>query len=182
MKSNVLTAALICTAVLTGCSSSSGSTDSKAASSASVSETVSSVEESTAQAPSEYAVGETADINGVKITVNSATSTDEADPQFNTAAQLEEGETYEVIDATVENNTDDTVNISSAMSFELKDADGRKANFKLPMGGNGQLDGQIDPGEKLSGELVYGVPRDGELVLKFKPDVLSSDNAKFKVR
>lgn len=127
-----------------------------------------------------YGVGETVDINGLKFTINSAINTDEAD-MVNSSSTLKEGNTYEIIDITLENTTDKDVAISSVMSFTLKDEDGRNCSYLFSWRDNGQLDGTILPGDKLSGELLYEVPRNGELNLFFKPSVFEKD-IKFKVR
>lgn len=179
MKSKLFMTIAMSAMVLAGCSSSSNA---PAASSA-----VGSAAQSEAAAPTErtkkdvYALGETAEADGVKITVNSERDTDQADDTFNTADKLEEGKTYAIIDATIENGTDEELNVSSVLNFELKDGEGRKADYELPIGSNGQLDGKIAPGDKLAGEMIYTVPRNGELIFSYTPKI-GGETVRIKVR
>lgn len=100
----------------------------------------------------------------------------------NTAANLEEGKKYVVIDMTIANDSDEELKISSMVSFELKNGDGRKQDYKFPVGTDGQMDGDIAPGDKLSGQLVYMADADGELDLKVTPVAIGGDSVIFKVR
>ena len=171
---------LIVIVVLAGVFGSRGNKDKD---SSTPSTTTSSAEQQTSSASSKnqaYGVGETVDIDGVKFTINSAINVDEAD-MVNNASNLAEGNTYEIIDITIENTTDKDVAVSSVMSFTLKDEDGRSCSYLLSWRDNGQLDGTILPGDKISGELLYEVPRNGELDLFFKPSVFARE-IKFKVR
>lgn len=127
-----------------------------------------------------FSVGETAEVDGVKITVNSAETTDNADDLFNTAAQLKEGKKYEVIDITIENTSNEEINVSSMISFEVKDSEGRKGDYQMPTG-DGQLDGTVDPGDKLSGQQIYQVPAEGELTMSYQAK-LGGDKVKFTIR
>lgn len=119
-------------------------------------------------------------MNGVKITVNSAETVDQVDDMVNTADRLDEGSKYEVIDITIDNQSDEAIKVSSMVSFELKDQDGRSADYQLPMG-DGQLDGEVDQGDKLSGQQIYQVPAEGELILTYRTG-LGGDKVKFQVR
>ncbi len=187
MRTKFLATLLVASTLLVGCSSGEKSST---PSSTTVSESkVSSV---SSEAPKEassqskpktqvYGVGETVEVDGLKITVNSSQDTDDAD-QYNTAANLDEGNTYNILDITIENDSDEEVTISSALNFEVKDGDGRKASYVLAIRGNGQLDGSILPGDKMTGELVTQAPRDGELNLYFKSSAFNGSTVKIKVR
>ncbi|HAM30180.1 MAG TPA: hypothetical protein DCP49_01995 [Erysipelotrichaceae bacterium] len=173
MKPKNFFVALLVATLLTGCSTSE-SDNSKA-----------SAEDKTEEATKEtaksvYGVGETAEVNGVKITVNSAETVDQVDDMVNTADRLDEGSKYEVIDITIDNQSDEAIKVSSMVSFELKDQDGRSADYQLPMG-DGQLDGEVDQGDKLSGQQIYQVPAEGELILTYRTG-LGGDKVKFQVR
>ena len=65
-------------------------------------------------------VGETVTVDGAAITINSAETVDQVDDMVNTAANLEEGKKYVVIDMTIANDSDEELKISSMVSFELK--------------------------------------------------------------
>lgn len=127
-------------------------------------------------------VGETVTVDGAAITINSAETVDQVDDMVNTAANLEEGKKYVVIDMTIANDSDEELKISSMVSFELKNGDGRKQDYKFPVGTDGQMDGDIAPGDKLSGQLVYMADADGELDLKVTPVAIGGDSVIFKVR
>lgn len=127
-------------------------------------------------------VGETVTVDGASITINSAETVDQVDDMVNTAANLEEGKKYVVIDMTIANDSDEELKISSMVSFELKNGDGRKQDYKFPVGTDGQMDGDIAPGDKLSGQLVYMADADGELDLKVTPVAIGGDSVIFKVR
>lgn len=173
MKSKKFFAALLATTMLAGCSTSDSDSNDVP--------TEDKTEETAKEpAKSVYGVGEIVDVDGVKVTVNSAETVDQVDDMVNTADRLDEGKKYEVIDITIDNQSDEPVKVSSMISFELKDQDGRKADYKLPLG-DGQLDGEVDPGDKLSGQQIYQVPADGELTLSYQP-TLGGDKVKFQVR
>ena len=67
-----------------------------------------------------YQVGETAELNGLKITVNEAKES--AGNQF---IKPEAGKRFIIINVTVENTTDKDVSMSSVLQMELKDDTGR---------------------------------------------------------
>lgn len=121
-----------------------------------------------------YAVGETAEVEGIKITVNS-TRVDEGIVPAN------EGKQYFVMDISLENTKDDEFSSSSILCYELKDGEGRKAEMSVAANLNGNLDTTVAPGEKVAGEIAFETAIEGELVLKFTPSI-GSDSVKIKVR
>lgn len=120
-----------------------------------------------------YAIGETAEIDGIKITVNS-TRIDEG------IIAADEGKQYFVMDISLENTRDDKFSSSSLLCYELKDADGRKVDMSVTANLNGSLDTSVEPGEKATGEIAFETATEGELTLKFTPGF--GDSIKFKVR
>ena len=122
-----------------------------------------------------YAIGETAESDGIKITVNS-TRIDEG--IFSAA---EAGKQYFVMDITLENTRKKEFSSSSMMSFDVKDQEGRKQSLSISANLNGSMDTKIAPGEKAVGEIAFEVPVGGELTLYYNPG-LTSDTIKIKVR
>ncbi|WP_317437400.1 DUF4352 domain-containing protein [Thomasclavelia spiroformis] len=120
-----------------------------------------------------YDIGETAEVDGIKITVNS-TRIDEG------IISAENGKQYFVLDITLENTTDEEFSSSSMMCYELKDADGRKIDMSIGANLNGSLDTSVAPGEKAVGEIAFETSPEGELTLRFTPNL--TDSVRIKVR
>lgn len=127
------------------------------------------------EAKSEYAIGESAEVGDVKITVNS-TRIDEG------LVAADEGKVYFVMDITLENMGDEEFSSSSLANFELKDAEGRKQDLSIGANLNGSMDTTIPAGEKATGEIAFEVAPEGTLVLSYRPDIISSDSVKIVVR
>ena len=178
MEYKKLLAAGLAALMIAGCGSGSSEGDAPAKEDAA--EEVAKVEET--KPKEKPGVGETVTVDGAAITINSAETVDQVDDMVNTAANLEEGKKYVVIDMTIANDSDEELKISSMVSFELKNGDGRKQDYKFPVGTDGQMDGDIAPGDKLSGQLVYMADADGELDLKVAPVAIGGDSVIFKVR
>lgn len=171
MKKQLLSAALILGLVLAGCSSAENSTDEN-----------SEVPKEEVKKNSKAGIGETVTTDGAKITINSAESLDQLDDMYSTPDRLEEGKKYELIDITIENLTDEEMKISSMMCFTLKDGDGREQDYELPVGADGQMDGEILPGEKMSGQLTYMANAEGELILNVKINPIGGETVQFQIR
>lgn len=124
----------------------------------------------------EYAIGETAEVKGIKITVNS-TRIDEG-----LFGASDDGTVYFVMDITLENTTDEEFSSSTMLCYTLKDIDGRKQELTIGANTNGSLDTQIEPGEKGTGEIAFKAAPEGQLTLTFKPNSFENDKAKFIVR
>ena len=99
--------------------------------------------------------------------------------------QPDEGNRYLLIDATVENKSDEGKTISSMMMFSVYDDEYRSADVA---GGalseiEGQLDGDLGAGRKMRGELPFEVPADSEsFELVFEPDFLGFGQAIYEIR
>jgi hypothetical protein len=111
--------------------------------------------------------GETATLDGQKVTLNEATRN---------------GAVY-VADLTVENTGTKQINVSSLVSFEARDALGNKGSFKLTESKG--LDGTVDPGGKLRGTIGYEFAADAKGVKLYyssavftgQPTVFALDDA-----
>lgn len=73
-------------------------------------------------------------------------------------------------DLTFENTSDKPVSVSSLLEFTLKDENGYSASQTIHTGQKGLAEGNISPGQKTSGEIVYEVPPDARgLQLDYAP-------------
>ena len=80
-----------------------------------------------------YQVGETAELNGLKITVNEA-----KESAGNQSIKPEAGKHFIIINVTVENTTDKDVSMYSVLQMELKDDTGQASKYqKRPRGSDG---------------------------------------------
>lgn len=124
----------------------------------------------------EFAVGESAEVDGIKVTVNS-TRVDEG-----IFGPEEDGSIYFVMDIKLENTTDESFNSSSMLDFTLKDGDGREQDLTFSANTNGTMDTEVDPGESAVGEIAFKVAPEGSLVLTYTADSFGGDKVKFIVR
>ncbi|MGH7746940.1 MAG: DUF4352 domain-containing protein [Candidatus Dormibacteria bacterium] len=65
------------------------------------------------------------------------------------------------------------VDVSSMVSFSLRDANGQTYNETIITGQPNAPDGEIAAGDKLAGTLIYDAPKGGDLKLYFKNDIFS---------
>lgn len=122
--------------------------------------------------PTEFLVGETAELKGVSVTfVNAVESTG------STYNQPTEGNVFVLCEFEIANDSDKEIAVSSMMSFEAY-CDDYTCNFSLTAlmekGSKNQLDGTVAPGKKFNGVIGYEVPADWkELEIRFTPDFWS---------
>lgn len=132
--------------------------------------------------PSVYQIGDVVENDIATITINSITETTSVDTYVN-EEKLGEGKEYVVVDATVENVSDEPLNFSILASYRMVDGDGRECDVESIANTNGSLNATgLNPGEKMTGEVVFQAPTDGELFIKFYPELLGSENYKIQVR
>jgi hypothetical protein len=137
----------------------------------------SSSESSDAAEPSTSAgVGDTVTQGGVSMTINSVRTTTDgafgADP---------EEEIYLVIDATIENNTDDSLNLSELLSYELRGSDSYGYDVDIFVDKKGDLGGEVRPESKLRGEIAYDVPVLDFYEFIFEPSFFSGEPITFVI-
>src|SRR5690554_7567250 len=89
----------------------------------------------------ELGIGDTVNFDGLHITVNDAYITQGTD-EFTEATN----DYYVVVDATIENTTDESAAVSSLMQISLFDADGYSQDIAIMLDTKGQLDGEIGAG------------------------------------
>ena len=130
---------------------------------------------------SEYGINERATTeDNVLITAMSTRTTLESGNIF---ATPEAGYEYFLIKVQIVNNSTETVNVSTIMSFELKDETGLVLDLDIFGPNIGTLDSQIPAGDTLLGEICYQtvIGYTGKLYLSFRADILS-DKIKFVVK
>jgi hypothetical protein len=102
-----------------------------------------------------------------------------------TRSQFLEGETFAVVDLTIENLDDEATSVSSIMSFEVKDKDSGYAydmDMMATMALDQQIDGKVQPGDKIRGKLAFEVPKDSNaLQLVFDFGLFDYAQAKFNL-
>lgn len=135
-----------------------------------------------------FSIGETATDGELNITLNSVRFVDviENDNQF-LEVEASEGKEFVILDITVENlKSDETQRISTLLSTEVFDGEGYTYNedFSASVAlEKGFIGGEILPGKKKRGELVFEVPKDvAELQFAFKFDVFTGTTALFDLK
>lgn len=126
----------------------------------------------------EFAIGETAEVDGLKIIIN-GTRILEGDDYF----KPDEGTQWIAIDFTFENTTDESVYIAGIFDITLKDEDGREKEMNIWGDLNGNVDGDVLPQEKLSGEKSFVITGDEtNLYIYYKPTFSSDTPIKFVIK
>lgn len=127
---------------------------------------------------SEYSIGETAETKNFNITVNSIKSLD-----GNEFISPDEGEEWIAIDMTFENTGEESKYIGGIFELSLKDQDGRSKDYNIFGDTDGSLDGDVLPGEKLSGEISFIISGDeASLILYYQPTFSTSKPIKFTIK
>lgn len=126
----------------------------------------------------EYALGETAEIKNLKMTVNS-TRIDEGDGVFSP----DEGTQWIAIEVTFENTGDESQYIAGIFDITLKDEEGREKDQSIWGSTTGSLDGDVLAGEKLTGEKSFIITGEEEhLYLYYKASFSSDDPIKVIIK
>lgn len=157
----ILGAVLVILLVLTGCSSTEGDS-----------------EETKEPVKTEFAIGETAEIDGVKVTVNGTRIL-----EGNAYMKPDEGKQWIAVDFTFENTKDDSVYIGGIFEITMKDGDGREKDQNIWGELEGSVDADVLSGEKLSGEKSFVISGDEtHLYVYYKPSLSSSNPLKFIIK
>ena len=130
----------------------------------------------------EFAVGETVELNDVQVKLVSATES--AGSEF---AVPESGNVFLLLEFEIANNSDTDINISSIANFEAycddysltQDLIGLQAP---EVEGKNQLDGSVAQGKKMNGVIAYQVPSEyKKFEINVSPDFWSNDDIKFVI-
>lgn len=115
-----------------------------------------------------FAVGETASLKDVLVTLNGITISEGS--QFNTPS---DGKIFLLCEFTIENDSKKDIAVSSIMSFEAYCDDfsiNQSISGLLEKDDKNQLDGSVAAGKKMNGVIAYEVPTDWkELEIQFSP-------------
>ena len=137
--------------------------------------------EATEEEKTEFAVGETASLNDVEVTLVSAEESNGT--QF---LAPEAGNIYINLSFEITNNSDRDITVSSMLNFEAY-CDDYSVNQSISgaaSNSNGKvtLDGNVASGKKMNGIITYEVPEDYQrLEVSFTPDFWKSKDIKFVV-
>lgn len=102
-----------------------------------------------------FEIGDSVKAGNLVFTVNSV-RTDKGSEFI----KPDEGNIYYIIDVTVENTGDESEIVSSMIMFRLFDSEGYNYSITFGPETKGQLDGEVSPGRKIRGELVFEIPED----------------------
>ncbi|HLS35811.1 MAG TPA: DUF4352 domain-containing protein [Bacillota bacterium] len=107
-------------------------------------------------------VGDTVNFDGLEITLNEVRN--EPGGEFDEPDE----DLFVVANLTVENTTDEEETVSSILNVELRDDEGYTYSTTILMDGTkGQLDGSVEPGGTLRGEIPFDVPESDTYELHF---------------
>jgi len=117
--------------------------------------------------PETLGVGDSVEVRGVRATLNAVRTlpVTDLDQPIESPDNL-----FVATDLTFENTSDHTVAVSSLTEFILKDEDGYSASQTVHSQQRQLAEGDIAPGDKSSGEIVYEVPPESKgLQLDYNP-------------
>jgi hypothetical protein len=110
-------------------------------------------------------IGDSVEAGGIRVTLNGVRNLPET--EFDPARS---GNVFLAVDLTFENVSDEPVALSSIMEFALKDEDGYSADQTVHTEQRSLTEGNLSPGQRTSGEIVYEVLADAEgLQLDYAP-------------
>lgn len=116
-----------------------------------------------------FKIGDTIQTKDFKITVNKVETSEGGE-----FVKPKDGNEFIKVDITIENTSKEEQNVSSMIMFKVVDKDGRSYNQAIVEDQNGQLDGKVGPGRKLTGEYVVEVPKGATgLQLEFDSSLLT---------
>ncbi|WP_415321431.1 DUF4352 domain-containing protein [Clostridium perfringens] len=116
-----------------------------------------------------FKVGDTIQTKDFKITVNKVETSEGGE-----FVKPKDGNEFIKVDITIENTSKEEQNVSSMIMFKVVDKDGRSYNQAIVEDQNGQLDGKVGSGRKLTGEYVVEVPKGATgLQLEFDSSLLT---------
>lgn len=117
-----------------------------------------------------FKIGDTVEIKDYKVKVNKVSTS--------TGGKIikpKDGYEFLKVDITLENISKESKAVSSILMFKVVDTDGRSYNQTITENQKGQLDGEVGPGRKITGEYIVEVPKGSkDLELEFDSSLLSS--------
>lgn len=126
-----------------------------------------------------FKMGETVKMGDFNITVNSVREEKLGQYDFSMA---DEGEKIVLVDVSIQNNSKESVDVSSMLMFKMSDKDGYSKDLAISTNAKGSLDGELGAGRTMRGELPFSVgSKEKSWELIFEPDFLAKGQAIFKV-
>ena len=127
-----------------------------------------------------FGIGETAELNGVRVTM-----TDYSESHGSEYNEPAEGNVFVLVEFEIENNTDSELAISSVMSFDAY-ADDYALEYSIgalmEKEESNQLDGAIAAGKKMNGIVGYEAPEGWKNIeIHFTENVWKDNKFKFKI-
>jgi len=125
-----------------------------------------------------FLVGETAELNGVQVTLKGVTES-----KGSSYNKPNDGNVFVLCEFDIANNSDAEIAVSSMMSFNAY-CDDYACTYSLgaliEKGSKNQLDGSVAAGKKFNGVVGYEVPADWkELEISFTPDFWTGKDITF---
>ena len=114
--------------------------------------TTTTAESSVEAGADSFSLGETAEMDGLQITVNSAHW-----DKGNDFAKPDAGTRWLVLDCTLKNNGTESESISSLLMFRLIDEDSYARDTEIFADTKGSLDGEIAAGASMRGQMAFDV-------------------------
>ncbi|WP_066638551.1 DUF4352 domain-containing protein [Desulfolucanica intricata] len=128
--------------------------------------------------PEVFSVGESVKMGDLQFTVNSVRNSN-----GNNFIKPKEGNVYLLADCTIDNLSQEATSISSILMFKVVDNEGYNYNVTIGPDTRGTLDGELAPGRKMRGELVFEVPVQAQsLELIFEPNLFGFGQAIYKIK
>lgn len=164
---------------------SSSSSNQNASSSASASSDASSGSSTPStptvtHAPSVYSIGDTAESNGVKVTLVNAETGHGSQYLTHSAGNI-----FVTLEFEIENDSSSDINVSSIASFEAycDDYSVAESITAVTLSDKSTLDGNVAAGKKMNGVISYEVPKDWQnLEVTFSPSFWSNHSVTFEVK
>lgn len=152
-KKNIIIIVALCTifATVGGCGGKDNSTPKKVNNTNASTSSTESAKKS--NEPQIFNVGDKIQLKDFNVTINSI-RTDYGNEYF----KPKDGNEYFYVDCTVENISNETQTLSSMLMFDIRDSDGRRCNQAISVTANGQLDGTMSVGQKITGEYAVEIP------------------------
>lgn len=132
----------------------------------------------------EYAYGETAELNGMSIKVLSVDKNSGYTKNYITVKPDNDGDEFVIVEVEIKNTSSETKSYSS-MDFSIQTGNGeiKSAGFSMYDTGNDLGSGSLAAGGTKTGKVVLTAPKDdNNLMLIYKGNMFDSKERKFKLQ
>lgn len=125
--------------------------------------------------PRTYTIGDTISTENFAITLNGSRSS-----SAGALGLTPDMGKFLILDLTIQNKSDESNSISSLLMFDLQGSDSKRYDVALFADVETTMDGSVNPGGKLRGEIAFDVPDLEFYVLSYRNDILA-DPVEFKI-